>query len=55
MSDKHGEFVWYELMTTDTKAAEDSMMPSSAGRPRTVACPTPAIRFSWRTVCALPA
>ncbi len=22
MSDKHGAFVWYELMTTDTKAAE---------------------------------
>jgi predicted enzyme related to lactoylglutathione lyase len=23
MSDKHGAFVWYELMTTDTKAAEE--------------------------------
>ena len=34
-----GKFGWYELMTSDTKAAGNSTLMLSAGRPRK--CPAP--------------
>ena len=42
MTDDHGRFVWYEFMTTDTKAAEAFYTDVVGWTARNSACPVSA-------------